>query len=211
MRIVLAAATINEINTTAEWLKTQNTSVELLITGIGGTMAAHALSKASLTHPDLIIQAGIAGSFTETLPPESIVFISEEVFADLGATNENGLIDIFDLGLAGTNDAPFTHKTLKNPHTASWQKYKLPFVKGATINCISSTSRQVERIRDKYDPAVESMEGGALHYVCLQENIPFIQLRAISNYAGERDKKKWKMKESIAILNDQLKKIISEL
>jgi futalosine hydrolase len=31
------------------------------------------------------------------------------------------------------------------------------------------------------------MEGAALHFVCLQEDISFIQLRAISNFVGERD------------------------
>ena len=45
------------------------------------------------------------------------------------------------------------------------------------------------------------MEGAAFHYVCLQENIPFVQLRAISNFVGERDKSKWLMKEAIENLN----------
>lgn len=55
------------------------------------------------------------------------------------------------------------------------------------------------------------MEGAALHYTCLLENIPFMQVRAISNYVGERDKSKWKMKEAIRNLNDSIIKIIEEL
>jgi futalosine hydrolase len=35
------------------------------------------------------------------------------------------------------------------------------------------------------------MEGAALHYTCLMEKIPFMQLRSISNYIAERDKSKW--------------------
>lgn len=212
MQITLAAATGTEINTTMDWLKAQDINVEVLVTGIGGTITAYALSKHILgCRPGLVIQAGIGGSFTEALPPGSMAFISEEVFADLGAVDEDGLADIFDLGLAGVNDLPFTGKSLVNPSQGRWKKYGLPFVKGATINCISSTKQQVQRITEKYNPAVESMEGAALHYVCLQEGIDFIQLRAISNFAGERDKKKWKLKESIELLNDQLKKIIAEL
>ena len=34
------------------------------------------------------------------------------------------------------------------------------------------------------------MEGAALHYACIMEHIPFIQLRAVSNFVGERDKNK---------------------
>jgi futalosine hydrolase len=41
------------------------------------------------------------------------------------------------------------------------------------------------------------MEGAALHYMGRDLNIPFIQIRAVSNYVGERNKAKWKIKESI--------------
>ena len=45
------------------------------------------------------------------------------------------------------------------------------------------------------------MEGAAFHYVCLMKNIPFLQLRAVSNYIGERDKSKWKIAEAIEEVN----------
>jgi futalosine hydrolase len=94
---------------------------------------------------------------------------------------------------------------LVNSNIDRWAGYRVSFVRGATINCISSTPQQVQQIVQKYDPDVESMEGAALHYVCLQEKIDFIQLRAVSNYVGERNKNNWKMKEAIAGLNDFLK------
>jgi futalosine hydrolase len=53
------------------------------------------------------------------------------------------------------------------------------------------------------------MEGAALHYVCLMENVPFVQIRSISNYIGERNKKKWDMMDSIMNLNDSLMRIIN--
>ena len=55
------------------------------------------------------------------------------------------------------------------------------------------------------------MEGAALHYVCLCEKIPFLQLRCVSNYVGERDKSKWEMTEAISNLNIELNKIIEIL
>jgi futalosine hydrolase len=48
------------------------------------------------------------------------------------------------------------------------------------------------------------MEGAAVHYVGLMENVPFLQLRSISNLVGERDKKKWKLPLSIKNLNQTL-------
>jgi futalosine hydrolase len=42
-------------------------------------------------------------------------------------------------------------------------------------------------------------------------NVPFIQIRSISNYVGERDKTKWKMKEAIENLNQTLLKYVNRL
>jgi futalosine hydrolase len=214
MNILIAAATNNEINTTADWLSELQGSVnghqvEMLITGIGGTATAYSLTGHK--RPDLVIQAGIGGSFKKDYPPESLVFVKEEVFADLGALENDRILDIFDLGLAAADEPPFTNRMLVNPSLDRWKQFHIPLVRGATINCISSTPRQVQRIIDKYDPDVESMEGAALHYVCLQEKIEFIQLRAVSNFVGERNKNNWKMKEAIIQLNDLLKKILLKI
>ncbi|HJS53967.1 MAG TPA: hypothetical protein VJ765_05465, partial [Chitinophagaceae bacterium] len=65
--------------------------------------------------------------------------------------------------------------------------------------------------REEFDPVTESMEGAALHYVCLMEKTPFVQIRSISNYIGERNKQKWNMMDSIINLNKALTTIITSL
>jgi futalosine hydrolase len=55
------------------------------------------------------------------------------------------------------------------------------------------------------------MEGAALHYIGLLEKIPFLQIRSLSNFIGERNKAKWKMKEAIAALNRELQRILMKL
>jgi len=55
------------------------------------------------------------------------------------------------------------------------------------------------------------MEGAALHYVCLLERIPFLQIRSISNETGVRDKARWKMKEALTDLNATLISLIKKL
>lgn len=214
MYILLVSATKNEISTTIEWLDANKgvvngNEVEVLITGIGSAITSYSMARQLLWRsPEMVIQAGIGGTFNSKYPPESVVFVAEEVFADLGAIQNNEFIDIFDLGLADANEFPFTNRHLVNPDTEQWIKYGLPFVKGATINCITSTNQQIDLVRSKFNPDIESMEGAALHYTCLMEQIPFMQLRAVSNFAGERDKKNWKMKEAIAVLNEKLKRIL---
>ena len=55
------------------------------------------------------------------------------------------------------------------------------------------------------------MEGAALHYIGLQEKIPFLQIRSCSNYIAERNKKNWKMKDAIQQLNVELLKLVAAL
>jgi len=83
-------------------------------------------------------------------------------------------------------------------------------VDAITINEITTSEKRINILKEKYHPVVESLEGAAFHFVCLQENIPFIQLRAVSNYVGERDKSNWKMALAIKNLNVELSKIIEQ-
>ncbi|HNJ95959.1 MAG TPA: futalosine hydrolase, partial [Ferruginibacter sp.] len=78
------------------------------------------------------------------------------------------------------------------------------------VNTITDSPLQQQQLVEHFQPDIESMEGAALHYVCLQEKVPFIQLRAISNYVGERDKSKWKMQEAITNLHNELLKLLNQ-
>lgn len=114
------------------------------------------------------------------------------------------------MGLPQITD-PYTGKNLVNNNYELLQQQNLPLVRSVTISEISTRPQRIQQLQQKYQPVVESMEGAAFHYVALTEKIPFIQLRAISNYVGERDKTKWKMKDSIALLNEKLKEIVERL
>ena len=210
MNIMIMAATRQEIIHTIDFIDSNSGSVRIhkmayFISGVGTLASSYSLTQAILKQkPDFIIQAGIAGSFTAKLPPGTTVFVSEEIFGDAGAMEEGVFKDIFDLGLTNANDYPFTERKIMNPTCHQWKNGKLPFVTGITVNEITTDSNRIEQLKNKYDPAIESMEGIALHYVCMLQNIPFIQLRTISNYVGERDKRHWKLAEAILELNTAL-------
>jgi futalosine hydrolase len=80
-----------------------------------------------------------------------------------------------------------------------------------TVNQITTTKKKTELYKKKYKGAIENMEGAAVHYVCLKENIPFVQIRSISNYVGDRNKKNWKIKEAVANLNTELIRLVESL
>lgn len=217
MEIMLVAATPLEIAPALEWLQKNEfrtksgTAVNVVITGIGSMQTTYRLMDAIHRHrPDALIQAGIAGSFSLTCPPGSLTIVQEESIGDLGV-EENGLFrDIFDMQLQQPGELPFTDKALLNPNTSIWAHLGLPFVKAVTINEITTSPQRIRMLQQNYSAIVESMEGAAFHYVALQQKLPFLQLRAVSNMVGERNKKNWLMKESIAILNQQLIHILQE-
>jgi futalosine hydrolase len=158
----------------------------------------------------LVIQAGIAGSFTEKYTLGETVIAFQDTFGDMGAEEKENLSTIFDMGLANKDEFPYKNGWLVNPNDYL-QQSSLKKAIAVTVNKVTDNPLQTKQLLLKFTAEIESMEGAALHYVCLQEKIAFIQLRGISNYVGERDKSKWKMKEAINSLNKELAKVFEEL
>ena len=140
-----------------------------------------------------------------------MVAIKDEVVGDLGVTENKQWKDLFDLKLDGPNDAPFEKKALPNYWLNQYNVLKLPSKKGVTINTITTDKKIADRYRTKYKAQIESMEGAALHYIGRDLNVPFIQIRAVSNYVGERNKAKWKMQEAIYNLNETVLQYLDAL
>lgn len=215
MRILLTAATTFEIEPTLQLVEKKdffaNLEIDILITGIGPVQATYLITNAILTKkPDLVLQAGVAGSFDiQKLPKGQTVLIKCDAFGDLGMEEKGRFTTVFDAGFAGKNHFPFTDGWLINRHPIL-NNSTLPVVKSVTINKVSDNPLQVEQISKTFAADTETMEGAALHYVCLQQNIPFLQIRSISNQVGERDKNKWQMKEAIENVNSELKNILND-
>ncbi len=218
MRIIITAATV------AEWMpaflamnplytgESQRIKVQFHQSGVGMLASAVSLTQMTLEDkPDLVIQAGIAGTFDASLALGKVVVIREESLGDMGVEEDGKWKDIFDLKLEKSSYPPFERRKLVNPWLPKYNLLKLPEVSAVTINTISTGKEKIRQLTKKYDPVTESMEGAALHYICRQSNIPFIQIRAISNYVGERNKANWKIKESIASLNEVLLKYVDKL
>ena len=218
MRVIITAATV------AEWMpsflemnklytsESQRLQVRFHQSGVG--MLATAVSLTRLVweeKPDLVIQAGIAGCFDQSIPLGKVIIVNEEVLADMGVEEDGKWKDIFDLKLEKSSYHPFEKRKLPNPWLTKFNFLKLPEVNAITINEISTNKERIQELIKKYNPTIESMEGAALHYVCREANIPFLQIRAVSNYVGDRDKKNWEIKLAISNLNQTLLKYTNRL
>jgi futalosine hydrolase len=210
MNWLLAAATTKEISPFLNYYRNSgdNADIDVLITGIGLPATSYSLTKQlGMKRPDLVLQAGIAGCFDKNILQGSVVVVKQDTIADLSVIENKELKTMFDLGLIKPNQFPFRNGWLMNPHKDILGKTRLKMVKAISVNHIT-TARQISNLYQRtFQPVIESMEGAALHHVCLMEKIPFLQIRGISNYIGERNKTKWNIKDAITNLNQEIIKL----
>lgn len=210
MNITIAAATRFEIKGDL-FTNIAEHNITFLYTGVGLLVSAVSLMQHALQQkPELIIQAGIAGSFSNSVQLGNVVVVKSECLGDTGVMEKEGWKDVFDMGFTQANEAPFAERNLPNNWLQKLNMVQLPAAAGVTVNQVTTTPERMTILQTKYNAEIESMEGAALHYVCRLVNIPFLQIRGISNLVGERDKSKWKIKEAIENVNKALVELLEK-
>lgn len=214
-----------------------NLNLSVLVTGIGSTATAWALTRRLCTgpRPDLVINAGIAGSFRDSIRTGDVVMPVSDCFADAGVESAEGFLTLSEAGLQDPDKHPFTEGRINTFSSAAGIYYSdtgdqssgagdqqpSPFFKLAsgtlrpvnavTVSTVTGSLETAGRLMRKYDPDIETMEGAAFFYVCSREAVPFIALRAVSNRVGIRDRGSWNIPLALEnltlVLENLLKKI----
>ena len=218
MQLLIAAATELELNPFLNYLreyseggkdhiyKIHQSKVQICITGIGCLAASYNLTKQIKQKSfDLALQAGIAGTFSNSTPLGQLFRVTRDRQADLGAENGNTYSDAFQLGWNSFKTSPYD----KQGWLPDWPDVAeglemLPAAKSISVNTVTGSSLTSNRWMEAYAPELESMEGAAFHYICLQESLPFAQIRSVSNRVGQRDKAHWDLDGAIYNLNQFL-------
>lgn len=213
MNVLVIAATERELSLIKEISFAHTTvKVHFAVTGVGLMPSTYAIMQLiAWSKPDTIIQLGIAGSFNPTLGLGTAVTVRQEIMADIGVYETDGYHDIFELGLAEKNMPPFEQGAIVNHHDQLISATALPAVAAISVNEISTSAHKIALFANQYKADIESMEGAALHYVCTLQQIPFIQIRGISNLVGERDKAKWKIPESLLAATNACINLINKI
>lgn len=209
MRILLASATAMEQLPEQTF---KGIDLHRLVHGCGLLAAGVHLSKTLQQTPfDLVIQHGIAGTYTSTLQLAETVVVHTEQLGDCGAEMADGAhANLFDLTLEEPNQLPFQTQQLINPHTHFFPAH-LTRVSGLTVNLSTGTNATAQARYQKYHADIETMEGAALHYTALLHKVPFIQFRSISNRVETRNKAAWKISESMASLHHEITQFLTSL
>jgi len=225
MEILIVAATPYEIAPLMGWLESNGvpdaqgkfvfgeSTFEVMVTGIGPVAATWALASRFHTAPlpHLCIQAGIAGAFDPALNLGDVVHVASERWGDVGIEEADGsFTDVFELGLTEANEPPYINGILHNPAAAVYDF--LPTARGLTVSRVHGAETSIEAIKSKYpDVGVESMEGAAFFFACLQSGVSFVEIRSISNRVEKRNREAWDLPLAIDKLNDVVIEMLGSL
>jgi len=192
MKILLVVATKSEI------IEGKFKDCDVIVTGVGMVNTTFYLTKKlSEKSYDLVINMGVAGSFSDEIKIGDVVEVIEDNLSEIGFENGNSFSE-------------FTNFRIKNYFKAN-EKTNLKKAKGITVNTVHGNEKTIAKIVSRLTPDVESMEGAACFMVCEKFEIPCIQIRAISNKVEKRNTENWNISLAIQNLNATVAKIIIEL
>ena len=159
---------------------------------------------------------GVAGTFDpQVLPMGGIVVASEERFADFGLAGKDGIdprgIRLPQGTVRGTEvfdslplDPDAAAATLNLTLAPSWPK--LPCL---TVSAASGCS-SVASARAASGCAMEAMEGFSLAYAAAHQELPFLEIRTISNLVGSRLPGDWNLPGALAALGEAAKTLFGQ-
>jgi futalosine hydrolase len=180
----------------------------LVVSGVGGVNTAHALTRYFTAHqkPSLVIQTGIAGAYVPAgIPVGSVVLADTEIYGDLGVLTVDGWqpMEAVGIPLVAARDgrpARFNYFPLDGKLVArasgiggSLVTRTGPFL---TLSIITGVRALGDELHERFGALCESMEGAAAAHVCALHDVPFLEVRGISNLVEDRDRSKWRINEA---------------
>ena len=187
----------------------------LIHTGIGSVNAAHALTcQLEKQLPDLVIQFGIGGAYVPTgLPIGAVVLATEEIYGDVGVLTPEGWKPADEIGLPlAHGDPPHFNRFPLDSQLASTAAEICGARCGSfvTVSQCSGVQAVGDALHARFNALCESMEGAAAAHICTLYDIPFLEVRGISNLVEDRDPTRWDIPGAADAAQSALIKIISD-
>jgi futalosine hydrolase len=176
---------------------------DVRLAGVGPASAA-AQTAFALANAEygLVISAGIAGGFIGQAEVGSLVVASEIVAPDLGAQTADGFLSLDELGFGSARisvDNQLAVKVTDALRSAGLLHVHLGPV--LSVSTVTGTARlALERAAQVPGAIAEGMEGFGVATAAQILGIPVLEIRAISNPVGPRDREAWRIKDALEAL-----------
>jgi futalosine hydrolase len=220
MRILFIVATeieagillnITEKGTFSDQFSFGGHEINTLITGVGGISTAWSMKQwlSMNPAPDLAINTGIAGSYNDEIKTGDVVITVTDCFADLGIGSEDKIMTLFEAGLSDPDQFPFSGGVIHCQNRFIGKVgADIKKVNAATVNTCSGSVSAISRIKNKFNPDIETMEGATFFYICAREKIPFLSVRSVSNKVEPGNRESWNIPLALDSLAEKIKEIL---
>lgn len=179
-----------------------DTRFDVLAAGVGPVSAAAGTARVlTAAEYGLVICAGVGGGFPGQAAVGSLVVAGEIVAADLGVQTPEGFRSIDQLGFGFTRVT--VDQSLVQRVTAPLLAAALPVSTGPvlTVSTVTGTAAGAAELAARVPgAAAEGMEGFGVAVAAQTLGVPAMEIRAISNLVGPRDRAAWRIEEALAVL-----------
>jgi len=200
------------------------TPICLAHSGLGkAAAAASAMALISNFQPTALWQFGCGGACPGSdLQIGDIALADVEIFGDDGVQTSLGFQDLEDMGLPMRNDVrgivynqwPVDQSLLSwsRPLLADYSKQTGrgfavgPFV---TVSSCTGTMERGLELSKRTGGICENMEGAAASLACRQTDIPFLELRGISNLVEDRNLARWDLPKGMRSAQEAILELLS--
>lgn len=201
MRVLVITAVPAEMEAVLRGLRGDE-RFDVLAAGVGpAAAAAGAARMLAMAGYGLAVSAGIGGGFPGRAELGSLVVAKEIVAADLGAETSEGFSSLEELGY-GCNRIQ-ADAALVGGLTRALLAAGLPVNTGPvlTVSTVTGTAESAAKLSARVPgAAAEAMEGYGVAIAASHCGVPVVELRAVSNLVGPRDRPGWRVKEALDVL-----------
>ncbi|MCX5141973.1 MULTISPECIES: futalosine hydrolase [unclassified Streptomyces] len=172
---------------------------DVLAGGAGPSAAAASAAFAlAADRYDLVISAGIGGGFAGAAPVGTLLVADAVVAADLGAETAGGFVPVTALGFGRDR---FTPPPALVRETAAATGARTGTV--LTVSTVTGSAGRAAALLAAHPGAVaEAMEGFGVAEAADRLGVPVLEIRAVSNAVGPRDRDAWRIGDALSALTE---------
>ncbi len=179
--------------------------------GVGAVNMGHGITSLMERFDiESVVMVGSAGAYHESGAVLGDVVVARfETYADLGLLSQEGWHPFDGPPMNLLVDVPeSTHhfvldyersEQLLNVARQTGMSYAGSFI---TVNGVSGDEDTAHSRYQRFQALAETMEGAAGAHVCCLYDVPFLEVRGVSNHAGVRDKRAWDIPKACRVAQE---------
>lgn len=204
MRILVVCAVPEEAQA-VEAGRSLRHELDVLVCGVGPAAAAAATARTIAENSqmgrayDVVVNAGICGGFQGRAKIGDLLIGTDSVAAELGVALPWRFQPIDEIGFGTNRIGCNTVLTVA-----------VEGVRGEilTLASITGSDGLAANLAHRYPDAIgEAMEGFGVATAAQQAGLPFAELRAVSNYIGDRDVENWEWTAALKTLTTGIREL----